>query len=219
MLFVRRLFIPGSFEFFEYRFRAEGFLFQGTEAERRYYQTGEFEFISSGGYFHSLPQDPLRQFMDRAAEAQRAMGFCNEKDHPEVAPSQFEMNFGFSEAVITGDIIQLYKLTCRQVAQQLGMTASFLPKPVEGINGNGMHANISLTRKGKNIFYDPCTSSRGTSRGPGKRNRGGRSTDGRCRSGHRLGGSAGWTSRDAWLCDHHAPLGERAGGERIGRPG
>ncbi len=132
----------------------EGFLFEGLEAERKYYETGKFDFISSGGYFHSLPQDPLRRFIDRTAEAQRAMGFGNEKDHPEVAPSQFELNFEYSEALITADTMQLYKLTCRQVAQQLGLTASFLPKPVEDINGNGMHMNISLTRKGKNIFYD-----------------------------------------------------------------
>ncbi|MCH8054444.1 MAG: glutamine synthetase beta-grasp domain-containing protein, partial [Planctomycetes bacterium] len=66
----------------------EGFLFEGPEAERKYYETGKFDFISSGGYFHSLPQDPLRRFIDRTAEAQRAMGFGNEKDHPEAPPSQ-----------------------------------------------------------------------------------------------------------------------------------
>jgi glutamine synthetase len=132
----------------------EGFLFKDTEAERMYYQTGRFEFISTGGYYHSLPSDPLRQFMDRAAETQRALGLANEKDHPEVAPSQFEMNFSFSEAMVTADQIQLYKLTCRQVARNLGLTASFLPKPVAGVNGNGMHCNLSLNKGGKNLFYD-----------------------------------------------------------------
>ena len=132
----------------------EGFLFQGPDAERRYHDTGRFEFISTGGYFHSLPQDPLRQFMDSAAEVQRAMGFGNEKDHPEVAPSQFEMNFACAEACIAGDQILLYKLLCRQVAQRLGMTASFLPKPVAGVNGCGMHTNLSLQQGGRNLFYD-----------------------------------------------------------------
>ncbi len=132
----------------------EGFLFQTDEAERQYYQTGKFEFISTGGYYHSLPKDPLRQFIDHAAEAQRAMGFSNEKDHPEVAPSQFELNFGFAEAMVMADQIQLYKLTCRQVARNLGLTASFLPKPFAGVNGNGMHCNLSLNRDGKNLFYD-----------------------------------------------------------------
>ncbi len=132
----------------------EGFVFQGTDAEKKYYETGCFDFISIGGYFHSLPRDPLRQFMDRSAEGQRALGLSNEKDHPEVAPSQFEMNFGYSEAVVAADQINLYKLICRQVAGTMGMTASFLPKPVAGINGNGMHCNMSLNRDGKNLFYD-----------------------------------------------------------------
>ena len=132
----------------------EGFIFKGTDAERVYCETGRFEFISTGGYYHSLPKDPLRNFMDRAAEVQRALGLSNEKDHPEVAPSQFEMNFAFSDAMITADQIQLYKLTCRQVARNLGLTASFLPKPVAGINGNGMHCNMSISRGGKNLFYD-----------------------------------------------------------------
>ncbi|MGH2505859.1 MAG: glutamine synthetase family protein, partial [Ktedonobacteraceae bacterium] len=110
--------------------------------------------ISTGGYFHSLPRDPLRQFIDTSASIQRAMGFKNEKDHPEVAPSQFEMNFSYTDALRTADLIQLYKLTCRQVANSMGLTAIFLPKPVMGINGNGMHTNISLAKNGKNIFYD-----------------------------------------------------------------
>ena len=70
----------------------EGFLFKGKDAERHFHETGVFDFISTGGYYHSLPGDALRQFIDHSAEAQRAMGFENEKDHPEVAPSQFEMN-------------------------------------------------------------------------------------------------------------------------------
>ena len=132
----------------------EGFLFKGRDAERHYHETGAFEFLSTGGYYHSLPGDPLRTFIDRAAEAQRAMGFENEKDHPEVAPSQFEMNYKYADAVIGADHVQLYKLLARQVASQLGMTASFLPKPVTGVNGNGMHTNLSLAKKGVNLFHD-----------------------------------------------------------------
>lgn len=132
----------------------EGFLFKGRDAERRYDETGHFDFISTGGYYHSLPGDPLRRFIDSAAEVQRAMGFGNEKDHPEVAPSQFEMNFSHTEATIAADQVQLYKLLCRQVAQSFDMTASFLPKPVTGINGNGMHTNISLLRGKSNVFWD-----------------------------------------------------------------
>jgi glutamine synthetase len=102
-----------------------------------------------------LPGDPLREFIDTTAEVQRAMGFENEKDHPEVAPSQFEINYTYGDVVTAADQIQLYKLICRQVATQMGMTASFLPKPVTGVNGSGMHTNVSITKNGKNLFWDP----------------------------------------------------------------
>ena len=133
----------------------EGFLFQGPDAERRYNETGKFEYVNTGGYYHSLPGDPLRTFIDTTAEVQRAMGFQNEKDHPEVAPSQFEINYSYGEAVAAADQIQLYKLICRQVATKMGFTASFLPKPVVGVNGSGMHTNVSVSKNGKNMFWDP----------------------------------------------------------------
>jgi glutamine synthetase len=82
------------------------------------------------------------------------MGFENEKDHPEVAPSQFEINYSYSDVVTAADQIQLYKLICRQVATTMGFTASFLPKPVVGVNGSGMHTNVSISEKGKNLFWD-----------------------------------------------------------------
>jgi glutamine synthetase len=133
----------------------EGFLFKGVDAERRYHETGKFEYANTGGYYHSLPGDSLRLFIDTAAEVQRAMGFENEKDHPEVAPSQFEINYSYSEVVAAADQIQLYKLICRQVATKMGLSVSFLPKPVAGVNGNGMHTNVSVMKGGRNIFWDP----------------------------------------------------------------
>ena len=133
----------------------EGFLFNGKEAEQDYYKTGKFEYIDGGGYYHSLPGDPLRRFIDTAAEVQRAMGFQNEKDHAEVAPSQFEINYNYGDVVAAADQIQLYKLICRQVANNMGYTASFLPKPVAGVNGSGMHTNVSVSKGGKNQFWDP----------------------------------------------------------------
>src|SRR5579885_984940 len=132
----------------------EGFLFAGPDAERRFHETGKFEYVNTGGYYHSLPGDPLRTFIDTVAEVQRAMGFQNEKDHPEVAPSQFEVNYNYGEVVAAADQIQLYKLVCRQVARNMGLTACFLPKPIVGVNGNGMHTNISVSDKsGKNLFW------------------------------------------------------------------
>jgi glutamine synthetase len=132
----------------------EGFLVEGVNAEQHFDEKEGFKLITMGGYYHSLPLDMLRQFIDKAAEAQRAMGFRNEKDHPEVAPSQFEMNFSYGPALRAADQIQLYKLICRQIARSMGLTATFLPKPVQGINGSGMHTNISLGKNGKNAFYE-----------------------------------------------------------------
>ena len=132
----------------------EGFLFHGRDAERTFHENGRFNFVNTGGYYHSLPLDPLRQFIDTAAEVQRSMGFANEKDHPEVAPSQFEINYGYGEVVAAADQIQLYKLLCRQIANNMGYTASFLPKPVVGVNGSGMHTNMSVSEGSKNLFWD-----------------------------------------------------------------
>ena len=132
----------------------EGFLFQGPDAERHFHERPRFDYVNTGGYYHSLPGDPLRAFIDEVAEVLRAMGFQNEKDHPEVAPSQFEINYGYGEVVAAADQIQLYKLICRQVASKMGFTASFLPKPVVGVNGSGMHTNVSVSREQKNLFWD-----------------------------------------------------------------
>ncbi|PIR20908.1 MAG: glutamine synthetase [Deltaproteobacteria bacterium CG11_big_fil_rev_8_21_14_0_20_47_16] len=132
----------------------EGFLFEGINAEQSFNPRDGFKLVSSGGYYNSLPKDPLKLFIDTFAEAQRAMGFENEKDHPEVAPSQFELNYSYCHALQAADQLQLYKLLARQVAANMGMTASFLPKPIAGINGSGMHCNMSLSKNGKNIFWD-----------------------------------------------------------------
>lgn len=133
----------------------EGFLFEGLDAETRYRESEGFKLVSPGGYYHSLPKDALRLFIDSTAEMQRALGFENEKDHPEVAPSQFELNYKYSDIINATDQIQLYKLVARQVAENMNCTACFLPKPLTNINGSGMHTNISISRRGRNLFFDP----------------------------------------------------------------
>lgn len=145
-------------EKFDYTFyvsnEIEGFLLKGIDAEKNYDEKIGFELAAKGGYYHSLPIDILRIFIDHTAEAQRALGFENEKDHPEVAPSQFELNYHYSHILIAADQVLLYKLVARQIAQNMGMTATFLPKPIVGINGSGMHTNFSIANNDKNIFYD-----------------------------------------------------------------
>jgi glutamine synthetase len=132
----------------------EGFILKGENAEQHFDERAGFELASEGGYFNVLPQDQLRLFIDRLAEATRALAFENEKDHPEVAPAQFEMNYKYTDILNAADQVQLYKVIARQIAKNFGFTASFLPKPTMKINGSGMHTNISLNQKGKNIFYD-----------------------------------------------------------------
>jgi glutamine synthetase len=132
----------------------EGFILEGEDAEQNFDENRGFELASKGGYFNVLPQDKLRQFIDRLAEATRALGFENEKDHPEVAPSQFEMNYKYADIIQAADQVQLYKVIARQIAKNFGLTASFLPKPIVKINGSGMHTNISLSKDGVNSFYD-----------------------------------------------------------------
>jgi len=132
----------------------EGFLFKGEKAEQFFDELKGFELATMSGYFNCLPQDSLRQFIDKFAEVQRALAFENEKDHPEVAPAQFELNYKYSVILDAADQILLYKLIARQVAKSMGFTASFLPKPIQGMNGSGMHVNLSLAKNGKNLFYD-----------------------------------------------------------------
>src|SRR6202008_787181 len=65
-----------------------------------------------------------------------------------------EINYSYGDVLPAADQIQLYKLICRQVATRMGLTASFLPKPVVGVNGSGMHTNVSVSKGGKNLFWD-----------------------------------------------------------------
>jgi glutamine synthetase len=132
----------------------EGYLVEGLDAEKHYVSTNGFDFVAHGGYYHSLPTDSVREFIDRVTLALEAMGFRNEKAHPEVGPSQFEIDYSYTDVVRACDQVQLYKLLCRQIACDMGMTCTFLPKPIVGVNGNGMHTNFSLAKNGKNSFYD-----------------------------------------------------------------
>ena len=83
------------------------------------------------------------------------MGFEVEASHHEVAPAQHEIDFKYDEALVTADNIMTFKLTVKTTAKRHGLHATFMPKPKFGINGSGMHTNMSLKRDGKNIFFDP----------------------------------------------------------------
>jgi len=104
----------------------EGFLFRGSMCEQNFNSREGFKLVSSGGYYSSLPKDELKLFIDGLAEAQRAMAFENEKDHPEVAPSQFELNYTYCDALLAADQLQLYKLVALSSCGKYG-SHSLLP--------------------------------------------------------------------------------------------
>ena len=83
------------------------------------------------------------------------MGFEIEASHHEVAEGQHEIDFKYADALHTADNIMTFKLAVKTLAQRNGLHATFMPKPIFGINGSGMHTNMSLFRNGKNAFYDP----------------------------------------------------------------
>lgn len=83
------------------------------------------------------------------------MGFEIEASHHEVAPAQHEIDFKYGPALETADNIMTFKLVVKSMAKRHGLFASFMPKPLYGVNGSGMHTNMSLTKDGKNIFNDP----------------------------------------------------------------
>jgi len=82
------------------------------------------------------------------------MGFEIEASHHEVAPGQHEIDFKYKEALTAADNIMTFKMVVKVIAQKCGLHATFMPKPIFGINGSGMHTNVSLFKNGKNAFYD-----------------------------------------------------------------
>ncbi len=113
------------------------------------------EFNDHGGYFDLAPVDCAEDCRrDIVLELQK-IGFTIEAAHHEVSTGQHEINFRFNSAVEACDNVQTFKLVVKNIAKRHGLYATFMPKPVEGINGSGMHTNCSLlTNDGKNAFYD-----------------------------------------------------------------
>ncbi|MFW6298472.1 MAG: glutamine synthetase family protein [Bacillota bacterium] len=113
-------------------------------------------FNDRGGYFDLGPVDEGEDCRrDIVLELQK-LGFTMEASHHEVSPSQHEINFEFDDALEAADKLQTFKLVVRNVAKRHNLHATFMPKPIEGVNGSGMHTNCSLTDKDdNNVFYDP----------------------------------------------------------------
>ena len=129
----------------------EFFLFQTDAEGRPTTKTGD-----EAGYFDLGPLDRGESTRREICLALEQMGFEIEASHHEVAAGQHEIDFKYADALTAADNIMTFKLAVKTLAQKNGLHATFMPKPVFGINGSGMHTNMSLFRDGKNAFADPA---------------------------------------------------------------
>ncbi len=133
-----------------------GFRFYvGPELEYFYFRDAEgTEFLDKGTYFDLTPLDVATPWRKRTVEYLEAVGIPVEYVHHEVAPSQHEIDLRYTDALTMADNVMTYRLTVKEVAQEFGIYATFMPKPVLGVNGNGMHTHQSLFEGDRNAFFD-----------------------------------------------------------------
>lgn len=113
------------------------------------------ELNDAGGYFDLAPTDLGENCRRDIVLELEEMGFEIEASHHEVAPGQHEIDFKYENAITACDEIQTFKLVVKTIARKHGLHATFMPKPLFGVAGSGMHCNVSLFKDGKNAFYDP----------------------------------------------------------------
>ncbi|AQS56801.1 type I glutamate--ammonia ligase [Novibacillus thermophilus] len=131
----------------------------GPEPEFFLFKTDEsgnptLDLNDRGGYFDLAPVDLGENCRRDIVLTLDQMGFKMEASHHEVAPGQHEIDFQYADAVQTADNIQLFELVVRNVSRRHGLHATFMPKPLHGVNGSGMHTHQSLFRGSENAFYD-----------------------------------------------------------------
>ena len=132
----------------------------GPECEFFLFQTDEngmptTQTAAQAGYFDLGPLDHGESTRREICLALEQMGFEIEASHHEVAAGQHEIDFKYADALTAADRIMTFKFAVKSLAQKNGLHATFMPKPVFGINGSGMHTNMSLFKDGKNVFDDP----------------------------------------------------------------
>ncbi|MDA8334224.1 MAG: type I glutamate--ammonia ligase [Peptococcaceae bacterium] len=128
----------------------EFFLFHADDQGRPTLETHD-----QAGYFDLSPVDLGENARRDMVLTLERMGFEIEASHHEEAPGQHEIDFKYSDALDTADKIVTFKMVVRTIAQRHGLHATFMPKPITGVNGSGMHTNQSLAAEGENAFYDP----------------------------------------------------------------
>ena len=127
----------------------EFFLFEEDEDGRATTTTHD-----SGGYFDLAPKDLAQNVRGDIIYGLEEMGFDVEASHHEVARGQHEIDFKYDDALSTADNIVTFRTVVRSIAAQHGLHATFMPKPIAGINGSGMHTHLSLFADGENAFHD-----------------------------------------------------------------
>jgi len=127
----------------------EFFVFEKDAAGRATTETHDY-----GGYFDLGPKDLAQEIRAEIIYMLEAMGFEVEASHHEVAPGQHEIDFKYADALTTADNISTFRSVVRAVAELHGVHATFMPKPISGINGSGMHTHISLFKDGANAFHE-----------------------------------------------------------------
>lgn len=112
------------------------------------------EVLDWGGYFDLIPRDEAIDLRHQTVLILEEMGIDVEFTHHEVAPSQHEIDFRYKDALTMADIVMTARLVVKEVAYINGVYATFMPKPLFGQNGSGMHVHMSLSKDGKNAFFD-----------------------------------------------------------------
>ena len=133
-----------------------GFIFNvGPEPEYFYFRNaGGTEILDRGGYFDLTPMDIGQDLRRKTVIMLEKMGIDVEYWHHEVADSQHEIDLRYNEALIMADNVMTYRMVVKEVAMQANLYATFMPKPVYGISGSGMHTHMSLFKGKKNAFFD-----------------------------------------------------------------
>ncbi len=131
----------------------------GPECEFFLFKTDDsgnplLEPSDNGGYFDLAPMDSGENCRREICLTLEDMGYRIEASHHEVTPGQHEIDFAYDEALTTADRIITFKTVVKTVANRHGYHATFMPKPLAGMHGSGMHLNMSLFRNGENIFYE-----------------------------------------------------------------
>jgi glutamine synthetase len=127
----------------------------GPELEYFYFRdSNSTEFLDHGTYFDLTPLDVATDYRKRTVLYLESMGIPVEYMHHEVAPSQHEIDLRYADALSMADNVMTYRLTVKEAAQEFGVYATFMPKPVAGVNGSGMHTHQSLFEGDRNAFFD-----------------------------------------------------------------